>query len=554
MPGERGTTNTYWWVNDELVVRDPPAPNTLQGEAQAEMENREAELTQFIQTYLVRADHNWNLLGNEPENIFIDWDGTIRPWQRRAVYEQLLNPFEPNQSQQIHSVTPEEGPMENTFTIQPRTNERASAIRDRIQAVHHLDEEIPQRLKWLTESEETFKRNQQAVETTTEILERLGDDPLFIRFLQDTSNHSPESLLQYQKDVVQDAELNNERNRQRLERAKSNRLEQLGDAKSIAHLAQELARANLTPSTGAVVNLPELSVFANQHPNIFYFNSRIVDNRLKLNMGVCNLAMDCSGGEAFYDQPIPLAPAIFCLTIDPEGYVHYDLGECHRYNGFSHSFHPHWLSDSPCLGTFGSPFIDAIKAGNIDVAITILLAFLSQYNAADDAGAYAYRWLEQPNEAANINLQRMQSNIDNPLVVFKHDLFNQANTNWNEWLASRPQQTHNSDDDHDYYCHATGRGLNEDDAYLGADDHWYCESAFDQRFTYCERCGAVEWREEMTYIDNEGLDVCQNCYINCYAQCSDCEEHFLETQLTNHVCGECLEIREEAEAQDDDHD
>lgn len=65
--------------------------------------------------------------------------------------------------------------------------------------------------------------------------------------------------------------------------------------------------------------------------------------------------------------------------------------------------HPHWISEnSPCLGDFAGAIHEAILAGDLETAATLMIIYLGQYNSEDSAGQYFYRWWMVNNDPRSV--------------------------------------------------------------------------------------------------------------------------------------------------------
>lgn len=60
-----------------------------------------------------------------------------------------------------------------------------------------------------------------------------------------------------------------------------------------------------------------------------------------------------------------------------------------------------------------------------------------------------------------------------------------------------------------YCCNACGEWYEEDCMYRGADGELYCVDCYEDRFTACEDCGEVIWRDEAVWIDD--CCYCEEC-------------------------------------------
>jgi len=95
-----------------------------------------------------------------------------------------------------------------------------------------------------------------------------------------------------------------------------------------------------------------------------------------------------------------------------------------------------------------------------------------------------------------------------------------------------------------YTCYECGRLLNEDNYYVGADDNTYCEDHYYSLFDTCEHCGSTYNREDLTYVESVGYDVCEWCLDHNYSTCDSCEEYYRNHHLNKvgekQYCEDCL--------------
>lgn len=107
-------------------------------------------------------------------------------------------------------------------------------------------------------------------------------------------------------------------------------------------------------------------------------------------------------------------------------------------------------------------------------------------------------------------------------------------------------------------CESCGNIVTEDDEFIGNDGETLCLSCYDDKYTYCEKCGDLT---ESSHI-YRGEELCEFCYANevvvCY-ECEDileneenvyfapsgetiCETHFYENYGVCEECGEVFEL------------
>lgn len=121
-----------------------------------------------------------------------------------------------------------------------------------------------------------------------------------------------------------------------------------------------------------------------------------------------------------------------------------------------------------------------------------------------------------------------------------------------------------------YICECCGERVNEDE-HCSTDDGVYCESCFNENFTYCEQCGETVSTDDIVRIEDteeyfcsycvnmkahkcedcggyyknecaeiEGDIYCDSCAEN-YARCRDCGEQFIDSDCINEdgLCEDC---------------
>lgn len=99
-------------------------------------------------------------------------------------------------------------------------------------------------------------------------------------------------------------------------------------------------------------------------------------------------------------------------------------------------------------------------------------------------------------------------------------------------------------------CASCGEWIKRDDAYEGADGKLYCESCFYDNFTYCERCGAVEYIDDIIAVADNPYQrrrgniayYCRRCAEERAYQCEGCGEWYFTTTTTRdgEMCEDCL--------------
>ena len=89
-------------------------------------------------------------------------------------------------------------------------------------------------------------------------------------------------------------------------------------------------------------------------------------------------------------------------------------------------------------------------------------------------------------------------------------------------------------------CADCGRPIDEDESYY-VNGEYYCRDCVE----YCEHCNEYH-RDESTWIESQGIYVCESCLHNDYVYCEICEEYvrdwdstFIESE-DRYVCDNCL--------------
>ena len=98
----------------------------------------------------------------------------------------------------------------------------------------------------------------------------------------------------------------------------------------------------------------------------------------------------------------------------------------------------------------------------------------------------------------------------------------------------------------DYTCVSCGGSIDEGDQYSSPNgDDIFCESCFNDTFSYCESCSKYEYCENM-YDVNGDYYVCENCFKKHYKTCGSCDTIISKTEATYiegedyYVCESCL--------------
>ena len=100
-------------------------------------------------------------------------------------------------------------------------------------------------------------------------------------------------------------------------------------------------------------------------------------------------------------------------------------------------------------------------------------------------------------------------------------------------------------------CAGCGDIIARDIAELGANNDWYCQECFGERFVICDHCGEPEWACDTheVHIGNARYNTtetwCDACVDGYAYRCDDCGEYFDEQLTEVHngdiICDSCLE-------------
>lgn len=101
-------------------------------------------------------------------------------------------------------------------------------------------------------------------------------------------------------------------------------------------------------------------------------------------------------------------------------------------------------------------------------------------------------------------------------------------------------------------CYHCDELIRYDDSHIGADNEFYCDDCFDSLFTTCERCGHIEFRDDMvtvhtgSYRSSSTEEWCESCAEDYAQRCEHCDEYFDVDEMYNvHgvglVCGSCYD-------------
>lgn len=92
-------------------------------------------------------------------------------------------------------------------------------------------------------------------------------------------------------------------------------------------------------------------------------------------------------------------------------------------------------------------------------------------------------------------------------------------------------------------CECCGSSIDDEEDVYYVRDSAYCRDCV----IYCDICGEYELCEHSTYIEGEGIDVCDDCRDDHFTWCRCCEEYVRNEDAVyidsedDYVCSECLE-------------
>lgn len=102
----------------------------------------------------------------------------------------------------------------------------------------------------------------------------------------------------------------------------------------------------------------------------------------------------------------------------------------------------------------------------------------------------------------------------------------------------------NEGDDDTITCQHCNDELDEDETYVTPYGEIFCHDCFYERYSYCDSCDETCGRDEMYYIEREGMDVCERCYERDYSRCDGCGDDFPHDDITvagyDGYCEDCL--------------
>ena len=90
-------------------------------------------------------------------------------------------------------------------------------------------------------------------------------------------------------------------------------------------------------------------------------------------------------------------------------------------------------------------------------------------------------------------------------------------------------------------CEECGEYERIDNAIIDADGNYYCDYCAGKYLTRCEECGEYHRTEDMTYLEDEDMCLCEHCTESCTEKCSVCGTLRYKTYLTNGVCEDCID-------------
>jgi len=93
-------------------------------------------------------------------------------------------------------------------------------------------------------------------------------------------------------------------------------------------------------------------------------------------------------------------------------------------------------------------------------------------------------------------------------------------------------------------CYICEDQVGEDEANWW-DDHCYCNSCYEDRFTYCEQCDGTVLVEDIVYVHDKEVHVCHDCAVSNYTECEDCghwheNSYYIEGE-DKRVCDNCVD-------------
>jgi hypothetical protein len=94
------------------------------------------------------------------------------------------------------------------------------------------------------------------------------------------------------------------------------------------------------------------------------------------------------------------------------------------------------------------------------------------------------------------------------------------------------------------YCDCCGDYHREEETYIESENRYVCEYCRDRYYSYCDICHHYEPMDNVRYIEEEDICVCENCEDE-IAVCEHCEREFLVENLETTkdgitLCSECM--------------
>lgn len=91
--------------------------------------------------------------------------------------------------------------------------------------------------------------------------------------------------------------------------------------------------------------------------------------------------------------------------------------------------------------------------------------------------------------------------------------------------------------DGEYYCEdcvsvcSNCGQMHHDVVYVGSIQGYVCRDCLMERFAYCEYCHHYHPKNEINYLDDMGIQICDSCYDDAVAQCERCGENYFIDNL-----------------------
>jgi hypothetical protein len=103
------------------------------------------------------------------------------------------------------------------------------------------------------------------------------------------------------------------------------------------------------------------------------------------------------------------------------------------------------------------------------------------------------------------------------------------------------------EDDNSVECYSCGRRVSEgDEYYVEAEDHYYCQHCYSERFSYCSNCDNDARRNRGANINGEF--VCEECLDEYWTKCHECGKWVPNDEAIHPSCsdeGYCQECADE---------